>query len=56
MVLTEGSAKKMFRAVQKAGDGAYHIFDYSTQQAVIMKPVSKQTLAEWMAANPKGGE
>ncbi len=38
MKLTDASSDKVKRAVSKAGVGAYHVFDYETQEAVIMAP------------------
>jgi len=42
-----GSSNRILRAVSKAGDGAYHEFDYWTQEAVIMAPVDRFSLTEW---------
>lgn len=53
--LTDASSDRVRRAVAKAGEGAYYGFDYGTQEAVIWKPESTMTLAEWMAA-ARGGE
>ena len=36
--VTDGGSRRIRREVSKAGDGAYHVFDYMTQEAVIMKP------------------
>jgi len=45
--LTTGSSNRVEKAVRKAGEGAYHVFDYGTQEAVILAPVSTTTLTEW---------
>jgi hypothetical protein len=50
---TDASSRKVKQAVEKAGNGAYHVFDYSTQEAVIMIPVSVITLAQWAKDNGK---
>lgn len=36
--VTPGGSRKIRAAVARAGDGAYHVFDYGTQEAVIMAP------------------
>jgi len=38
-------------AVAKAGEGAYHTFDYATQEAVILKPESQIPLPDYLAEN-----
>jgi hypothetical protein len=50
--LSDGSNRKVLRAVEAAGDGAYHLFDYVTQEAVIMRPSRVVPLPEW----PENGE
>jgi hypothetical protein len=52
MKLTDASTIKVRKAEEKAGEGAYHLFDYESQEAVIMAPVSEQTLKCW--AHEKG--
>lgn len=47
--VSDGGSRRIRSAVAKAGDGAYHVFDYETQEAVIMKPVSTVPLVEWIA-------
>lgn len=46
---TDASSRKIKAAVAKAGPGAYYVFDYESQEAVIMAPDSKCTLTEWIA-------
>lgn len=48
---TDASSRKIHAAVAKAGEGAYHIFDYEAQEAVIMQTVGVVPLSEW---NPDG--
>src|SRR5262245_8279659 len=36
--VTDGGTRRIRAAVAKAGEGAYHSFDYETQEAVIMAP------------------
>jgi hypothetical protein len=47
---TDASSRRIEREVEKAGDGAYHLFDYSFQDAVIMAPEPGKsiTLTEWI--------
>lgn len=45
--VTDGGSRRIRAAVEKAGDGSYHEFDYDTQEAVIMKPDKTITLAEF---------
>ena len=47
--LTDGSTRKVEKAVEKAGDGAYYRFDYETQEAVIFAPESTTPLTDYMA-------
>lgn len=44
---TDASSSRIRREVEKAGDGAYHVFDYETQEAVIMALASRMPLSEW---------
>ena len=48
--LKPGSTRRVQAAVAKAGTGAYHIFDFETQEAVIMAPVSTIPLKDWVDA------
>ena len=48
--LTDASSEKVRRAVEKAGDGAYYLFDHDTQDAVIMKPEKSIPLTEYAEA------
>jgi len=36
--VTDGGSRRIRREVSKAGEGAFFVFDYSEQSAVIMKP------------------
>jgi hypothetical protein len=45
---TDASSRRIEREVAKAGEGAYHTFDYLTQEAVIMKPEKTVPLIEWL--------
>lgn len=45
--VTDGGSRKIRAAVEKAGKGAYHVFDYMTQEAVIMAPDKVVPLSEW---------
>lgn len=48
--VTDGGTRRIRAAVAKAGEGAYYMFDYDTQEAVIMAPTGKNTaLAEYIA-------
>jgi len=44
---TDGSSRRIRKEVEKAGKGAYHAFDYFTQEAVIMAPESILPLTEY---------
>ncbi len=50
---TDGSTRRIRSAVAKAGNGAYHVFDYDTQDAIIRAPEPGKsiTLTEWMKRN-----
>lgn len=50
--LTDASSKKVRQAEEKAGDGAFHQFDYDTQEAVIFVPEKVVTLTEWLKDHP----
>lgn len=46
--VSDGGSRRIRKEVEKAGDGAYYVFDYTTQEAVIMKPKGEYvTLEEW---------
>ena len=44
--VTDGGTRRIRREVARAGEGAYYIFDYDTQEAVILRPVSQKRLSE----------
>jgi hypothetical protein len=46
--LTDASSDRIHKAVAKAGKDSYHLFDYDTQEAVIMEPESQVPLADFM--------
>lgn len=46
--VTDGGSRRIRSAVAKAGEGAYYVFDYGTQEAVIMKPESQVGLLEFL--------
>jgi hypothetical protein len=50
---TDGATRRIRAAVAKAGEGAYYVFDYSTQEAVILKPESQVPLADYLAAEQR---
>ncbi len=52
--VTDAGSRRIRAEVAKAGEGAYHEFDYDTQEAVIMKTTSLGSLKDWMEKN-KGG-
>lgn len=45
--LTDGAQRKLDTALEKAGDGSTFEFDYDSQEAVILMPDVKVSLAEW---------
>jgi hypothetical protein len=45
--VTAGGSRRIRREVSKAGENAYHVFDYATQEAVILRPESLTPLSEW---------
>ena len=52
--LTDHSTLKVNKAVREAGPYAYHLFDYGTEEAVILKPDGNSiTLTEWAEKNEK---
>jgi hypothetical protein len=46
--VTDGGSRRIRAAVAKAGKGAYYVFDYSTQEAVILAPKRFLPLVEWL--------
>jgi len=44
---TDASSERIRKAVSKAGEGATYVFDYETQDAVILKPVDSFDLLTW---------
>lgn len=52
--LTDASSARLRREVEKAGEGAWHEFDYMTQEAVIFQPAGKSVpLTEWMVTHDR---
>ncbi len=45
--VTDGGTRRIRKEVEKAGEGAYYVFDYETQEAVILRPVSQKRLDEF---------
>ena len=45
--VTDGGTRRIRNAVAKAGEGAYHVFDYMTQEAIIMAPNEQMSMADW---------
>jgi len=46
--VTDGGSRKIRKEVEKAGKGAYHVFDYGNyENAVIMAPEKTLSLTEW---------
>jgi hypothetical protein len=45
--VTDAGTRRIREAVTKAGDGAHYVFDYETQEAVILAPESKIPLDQW---------
>jgi hypothetical protein len=48
--LTDASSRKVRAAVAKAGEGAWYVFDYMFQDAVIYVADKEQPIAEFIAA------
>jgi hypothetical protein len=46
--VTDGGSRRIRSAVAKGRDGARYVFDYDTQEAVILAPNGKVNLADWM--------
>jgi len=50
--VTDGGSRRIRREVEKAGDGAYHVFDYGDyDNAVIMAPDRTMSLSQWAEEN-----
>ena len=47
--VTDGGSRRIRSAVTKAGDCAYHVFDFSTQEAVIMRSEAQVPLTQFLA-------
>lgn len=47
MKCTDASSERIRKAVEKAGRGAYHEFDYETQEAVIFAPERIVPMEDW---------
>jgi len=47
--VTDGGSRRIRSEVAKAGEEAWHEFDYGTQEAVILVPGEKVSLLEWEA-------
>lgn len=45
--VTDGGSRRIRAAVAKAGEGAWHEFDYMTQEAIIFKPDKIIPLKDW---------
>jgi hypothetical protein len=50
---TDASTRRIHAAIAKAGAGAYHVFDYETREAVILKPESQTSLLDYLVAAGK---
>lgn len=51
--LTDTSSQRVRNAEAKAGEGSYHVFDYETQEAIIMRPTKQFPLNEWIKNKPE---
>lgn len=49
--LTDGSTRKVERALEKAGENSWYAFDYMTQECVIYVPASTMPLPQWIKEN-----
>lgn len=45
--VSDGGSRRIRKEIIKAGEGAYHIFDYSAQDAVILRPEKLVPLKDW---------
>ena len=50
---SDASIRRIRESEAATGKGAYHEFDYGTQEAVIKAPVTQMTLAEWAERNER---
>jgi len=50
---TDASSHLIRCAVAEAGEGAYHVFDNKTREAVILKPESQVPLLQYLIAHGK---
>lgn len=50
--VTDGGSRRIRKEVAKAGKNAYHLFDYETQEAVIMASDKTVPIAEYISAHP----
>lgn len=52
--VTDGGSRRIRAAVAKAGEGAYHSFDYETQEAIILAPTGPAIpIADFISNQPK---
>jgi hypothetical protein len=51
--VTDGGSRRIRHEVAKAGEGAFYTFDYSTQEAVIMRSASQVPLSDWLLNHAK---
>lgn len=49
--VTDGGTRRIREAVAKAGEGAFHGFDYDTQEAIIYAATTIGSLKEWIEKN-----
>lgn len=47
--VTEGGTRRIRAALHKAGEGAWHEFDYEAQDALIYIPAKTVPISEWIA-------
>jgi hypothetical protein len=48
MICTAGATRRIKAELAKAGEDAFHVFDYDTGEAVIMLPVTQVPLLEYL--------
>lgn len=51
--VTDAGSRRIRMEVEKAGVGAYYVFDYDTQEAVIMAPVEVMPIEKFMEYNTR---
>lgn len=52
--VTDGGTRRIRAEVEKAGEGAYYVFDYGDEKnAVIMAPDVQMPLTQWLAEQVK---